>query len=254
MEWVNHLIYEYWSAAWSATFPLRSSLALLVRREQGGRLPGSCVANAVSQPESFSQASLCSVKPMRVEASELPSFPQKILTLQATRVKLRSREMTYGLEAKALFLALPALLCSTVSGIWDPCKYVLEENSIRIPFAAEDWTCVELLYKKDIFNSSLNRKYSCLLKTMEILKFSENQSLSVKISFENRNREQKRWTGRANRYRNIWKQSGQTSIPTSAPVPSSPACTSQHKQHFQADQKAASPLATSIGSLLTFHA
>lgn len=162
--------------------------------------------------------------------------------------------MTWGLKAKAPFSALPALTCSAVGGIWDPRKYELEENSIRIPFAAEDRTWVELLYKRDISNSSFNRKHPCLLKAMEILKFSENQSLSVKISFENRNRERKRWTGRANRYRNIWKQSGQTSLPTSDPVPSSPVCTSQHKQLFQADQKAASPLATSTGSLLTFHA
>lgn len=51
----------------------------------------------------------------------------------------------------------------------------IKGNSISTPFAADGQTCVELLYK-DIFNSSYNGKHFCLLKEMEILKFSGNRT------------------------------------------------------------------------------
>lgn len=76
-------------------------------------IPGSCVLSAVSQPKSSS----CSANPRRLEASELPSFPYKILTPQATGIRLSSNTVTSGLKAKAQVLSLPALMCIILNGI-----------------------------------------------------------------------------------------------------------------------------------------
>lgn len=150
-------------------FPLCFSVALLSGRELGGTLPGSSVLSAVSQPKSSS----CSVNPRRLEASELPSFPYKMLTSQVTGARLSINTVTSGLKAKAQLLALPALMCSTLNGIWDPHTDVLEENSIRT-FCCRWPNLGRTLPWKDIFNSSYNAKHFCLLRQMENLKLSEN--------------------------------------------------------------------------------
>lgn len=156
-------------------------MCLLCRRELAGMLPGSCVLSAVSQPKSSSR----SVNPRRPEASELPSFPYKILTPQATGVRLSSNTVTSGLKAKARVLSLPALICILLGGIWDPHVEELEENSIRT-LCCRGPNLGRTLRWKDICNSSSNGKHFCLLRQRECLKLSEN-SLSIEIPSENRN-------------------------------------------------------------------
>lgn len=191
-------------------FPLCFCVSLPSRRELGGMLPGCCVLSAVSQPKSSS----CSVNPRRLEASELPSFPYKILTHQVTGIRLSSNMVPSGLKAKAQFLSLPALMCNILSGIWDPHTDVLEENSIRT-LCCRGLNLGRTLTWKYIFNSSSNGKYFCLPRQTENLKLSENRACLLRSPLRT---ETKRKTGRANRYRNTWKESGQSSMPTSAPT------------------------------------
>lgn len=143
-------------------FPLCFCVSPLSRRELGGMLPGSCVLSAVSQPNSSS----CSVNPRRLEASELPSFPYKILTPQATGVRLSSNMVKRGLKAKAQLLSLPALMCIIVSGVWDPHTGVLEESSIRT-LCSRRPNLGRALRWKDIFNSSSKGKPFCLLRQIK---------------------------------------------------------------------------------------